>query len=246
LLKEAMMMDKKQYTFSDFVNIMERLTAPDGCPWDRVQTHESLKRYMIEECYEAVDAINNKDSGNLCEELGDVMLQVVFHSIIAKNEGRFDINDVISGISDKMINRHRHIFGDVTANTPEEVLKSWEEIKKEEKGYESETAQLKSIPKSLPALMRCEKVLGKAEKLRGGGLDMEDLHFKAEEALEELKGCKNMSEEEKMDKIGKILFLITNISRKNEINPEFALTNAVETYINRFECIENADKPKFN
>mgnify|MGYP000173238745 CR=1 FL=1 len=239
-------MDKKQYTFSDFVNIMERLTAPDGCPWDRVQTHESLKRYMIEECYEAVDAINNKDSGNLCEELGDVMLQVVFHSIIAKNEGRFDINDVISGISDKMINRHRHIFGDVTANTPEEVLKSWEEIKKEEKGYESETAQLKSIPKSLPALMRCEKVLGKAEKLRGGGLDMEDLHFKAEEALEELKGCKNMSEEEKMDKIGKILFLITNISRKNEINPEFALTNAVETYINRFECIENADKPKFN
>ena len=128
-------MDKKQYPFSDFVNIMERLTAPDGCPWDRVQTHESLKRYMIEECYEAVDAINNKDSGNLCEELGDVMLQVVFHSIIAKNEGRFDINDVISGISDKMINRHRHIFGDVTANTPEEVLKSWEEIKKEEKGY---------------------------------------------------------------------------------------------------------------
>lgn len=239
-------MDKKQYTFSDFVNIMERLTAPDGCPWDRVQTHESLKRYMIEECYEAVDAINNKDSGNLCEELGDVMLQVVFHSIIAKNEGRFDINDVISGISDKMINRHRHIFGDVTADTPEEVLKSWEEIKKEEKGYESETAQLKSIPKSLPALMRCEKVLGKAEKLRGGGLDMEDLHLKAEEALEELKGCKNMSEEEKMDKIGKILFLITNISRKNEINPEFALTNAVETYINRFECIENADKPKFN
>ena len=239
-------MDKKQYTFSDFVNIMERLTAPDGCPWDRVQTHESLKRYMIEECYEAVDAINNKDSGNLCEELGDVMLQVVFHSILAKNEGRFDINDVISGISYKMINRHRHIFGDVTANTPEEVLKSWEEIKKEEKGYESETAQLKSIPKSLPALMRCEKVLGKAEKLRGGGLDMEDLHLKAEEALEELKGCKNMSEEEKMDKIGKILFLITNISRKNEINPEFALTNAVETYINRFECIENADKPKFN
>lgn len=239
-------MDKKQYTFSDFVNIMERLTAPDGCPWDRVQTHESLKRYMIEECYEAVDAINNKDSGNLCEELGDVMLQVVFHSILAKNEGRFDINDVISGISDKMINRHRHIFGDVTANTPEEVLKSWEEIKKEEKGYESETAQLKSIPKSLPALMRCEKVLGKAEKLRGGGLDMEDLHLKVEEALEELKGCKNMSEEEKMDKIGKILFLITNISRKNEINPEFALTNAVETYINRFECIENADKPKFN
>lgn len=232
-------MDKRKYTFADFIAIMERLIAPDGCPWDRIQTHESLKRYLIEECYEAVDAINNNDSENLCEELGDVMLQVVFHSVLAKKEGLFDIDDVIGAVSEKMINRHRHIFGDVSADTPDEVLKSWEEIKKEEKGYESKTAQLKSVPKSLPALMRCEKVIGKAEKLFDNDNNIDDLYTKTEDALKQLKECENAPESEKMDKIGKILLLITNISRKNKINPEFALTNAVETYINRFECIEN-------
>lgn len=233
-------MDKK-YTFADFIAIMERLIAPDGCPWDRIQTHESLKRYLIEECYETIDAIDNNDSENLCEELGDVMLQVVFHCVLAKKEGLFDIDDVISAVSEKMINRHRHIFGDVSADTPDEVLKSWEEIKKEEKGYKSKTAQLKSVPKSLPALMRCEKVVGKAEKLFDNNTNTDDLYIKAEYALKQLKECENASETEKMDKIGKILLLITNISRKNKINPEFALTNAVETYINRFECIENTD-----
>ena len=232
-------MDKKKYTFVDFIAIMERLIAPDGCPWDRIQTHESLKRYLIEECYEAVEAINNNDNENLREELGDVMLQVVFHSLLAKKEGLFDIDDVISAVSEKMINRHRHIFGDVSADTPDEVLKSWEEIKKEEKGYESKTAQLKSVPKSLPALMRCEKVIGKAEKLFDNDNNIDDLYIEVEAVLKQLKECENASESEKMDKIGKILLLITNISRKNKINPEFALTNAVETYINKFECIEN-------
>jgi tetrapyrrole methylase family protein/MazG family protein len=231
-------MENKKYTFDFFLQVMERLIAPDGCPWDRVQTHESLKRYLIEECYEAVDAIDNKDSANLCEELGDVMLQVVFHSILAKKEGLFDIDDVIRGVTEKMINRHRHIFGDVNAQTPDEVLKSWEEIKKEEKKYESGTAQLRSIPKSLPALMRSEKVIGKAEKLIDNNKKDDELYTEAVELLNKLKEDKNASQESKMDNIGKILLLIANISRKNEINPEFALTNALETYINKFEINE--------
>lgn len=235
-------MENIRYNFEDFIGIMEKLIAPDGCPWDRVQTHESLKRYMIEECYEAVEAINNRDSENLCEELGDVLLQVVFHALLAEKEGLFDINDVIDGVSKKMINRHRHIFGDVSANTPEEVLKSWDEIKKEEKGYTTAAQQLKSIPKSLPALIRAEKILSKAEKNGARQADMGEEWNQVLKLIEELKEEKNMINEEKMDKIGNLLLIITNISRKNKINPEFALTNASETYINRFEYIENTDK----
>lgn len=234
-------MDKTQYTFEDFLSIMNRLIAPDGCPWDRIQTHESLKRYMIEECYEAVEAINNKDNDNLCEELGDVLLQVVFHALLAQKEGLFDINDVINGVSKKMINRHRHIFGDASADTPDDVLKSWDEIKKEEKGYTTAAQQLKSIPKSLPALIRAEKVLGKAEKNGAPQPENNSEYDEAIKILEELRDDKNLINEEKMDKIGNLLLIITNISRKNKINPEFALTNAAETYINRFEYFKNAD-----
>lgn len=233
----------KKFTFEDFTDIMERLIAPDGCPWDRVQTHESLKRYMIEECYEATEAIDNNDSENLCEELGDVLLQVVFHSVLAKKEGVFDIDDVISAVSEKMINRHRHIFGDTEADTPDEVIKSWDEIKKEEKGYKTKTEQLRSVPKSLPALMRCEKVISKAEKLKDNNINVDILYTEAENLLKELKEGANEPVSAKMDKIGRILLVIANISRKNEINPEFALTNAVETYINKFECAENTTVP---
>jgi tetrapyrrole methylase family protein/MazG family protein len=234
-------MEDKKYSFDDFIMIMQRLIAPDGCPWDRVQTHESLKRYMLEEAYEVIDAIDNADNENLCEELGDVMLQVVFHSILAEKAGTFTLEDVVDGVAKKMINRHRHIFGDVVATTPEDVLKSWEEIKKEEKGYKSKTEQLKSVPKSMPALMRADKVLGRADKLDLENREVNsangtnNLYTELECEVAELKGLKEGENEAKMDKIGKILLLIANISRKNEINPEFALTNALETYINKLE-----------
>jgi tetrapyrrole methylase family protein/MazG family protein len=234
-------MDDKKYTFDDFITIMRKLIAPDGCPWDRVQTHESLKRYMIEECYEAVDAIDNKDAVNLCEELGDVMLQVVFHAILAEKEGLFNVDDVISGVSQKMISRHRHIFGDVVANTPEDVLKSWEEIKKEEKGYKSRAEQIRSVPKSLPALMRAEKVYGKMEKLGYDNASLENLYDSAEKLICRMKTAETMTETDKMDNIGKILLAIANICAKIKINPEFALTNAVETVINKLEYVENTD-----
>lgn len=227
-------MQDKKYNMQDLIAVMERLTAPDGCPWDSIQTHDSLKRYLIEECYEVIDAIDKKDSDNLCEELGDVLLQVVFHSVLAKKEGLFDINDVVDGITAKMINRHRHIFGDVKADTPEEVAKSWDEIKKEEKGYENDLERLRSVPPCLPALMRSEKVLSRAEKINSSVENVDNLYCELETLIKGLKEGKETSEQAKMEKIGKILLLITNISRKNEINPEFALTNALETYINKF------------
>lgn len=230
---------KDKFTFEDFRQIMERLIAPNGCPWDRVQTHESLKRYLIEECYEAVEAINNKDSENLCEELGDVLLQVVFHSLLGEKEGAFSLEEVIDGVSRKMINRHRHIFGNAEADTPEEVLKSWEEIKKEEKGYKSKTQQLRSVPSSFPALLRADKVCGKVERLTGKALFEGDLYEELNKEVKALKGIEKNKNQDKMDKIGKILLIITNISRKNEINSEFALTNALETYINKFEYVES-------
>jgi tetrapyrrole methylase family protein/MazG family protein len=138
-----------------------------------------------------------------------------------------------------MISRHRHIFGDVIANTPEDVLKSWEEIKKEEKGYKSRTEQIQSVPKSLPALMRAEKVYGKMEKLGYDGEGLEGLCDNAEKLICRLKKAENLTDAEKMDNIGKILLVIANISSKIKINPEFALTNAVETVINRLEYIED-------
>lgn len=227
------------YSFQDFKNIMKRLIADDGCPWDRVQTHESLKKYIIEECYEVIEAINNNDMENLCEELGDVLLQVVFHSYLEEKNGGFSIDEVIDGVSRKMINRHRHIFADAVANSPEEVLDSWDEIKKEEKGYKSNTEILRSIPKSLPPIIRTEKVQSKAAKSK---LDVGSLSQKIDELEEDIAGLRksiNGINDNKMEIIGEILFDTINISRKLQINTAFALTNCLEKFINRFETIEN-------
>lgn len=231
---------EKNYSLEDFIGIMRRLIAEDGCPWDKVQTHESLRRYLIEESYEVIDAINNNDKENLCEELGDVLLQVVFHSLIAEKNSDFSFNEVINGVSEKMIRRHPHIFAQENAETPQEVLKNWEEIKKVEKNYTSVTETLKSVPHSLPALMRAEKVQNKAAKI---GFDFENVYQaleKLEEEIGELKEEINGKECKIMEEYGDLLFAATNISRFLKINPEFALTNATEKFINRFEYIESA------
>lgn len=231
---------KKNYSFEDFIEIMKRLTSENGCPWDKVQTHESLRRYLIEESYEAIDAIDRNDKENLCEELGDVLLQVIFHSIIAEKNSDFDINDVISTVSEKMIRRHPHVFADKDAETADEVLTNWEEIKKKEKGYSDVTDTLKSIPKSLPALMRAEKVQSKAVK---NGFEIENIDIeidRIEKELAELKKEITVNNSRQMEQIGNLLFSVVNISRILKINPEFALTNAAEKFINRFEYIENA------
>lgn len=232
-------MKKEKYSFEDFKGIMETLLGNNGCPWDKAQTHESLRRYMIEECYEVVDAIDKGDNENLCEELGDVLLQVVFHAQLAQDNGEFNIDDVIDGVARKMINRHPHIFADEIADTKEDVLKNWEQIKKEEKGYKTDTEILRSIPKSLPDIIRAEKILSKVEKMGFPLGNFDENIKKLEQDIENLKQLKNNKNEAELYKIGEILFRVINISRILQINSVFVLTNELETFINRFEYIEN-------
>ncbi|GFR35650.1 MazG family protein [Thermobrachium celere] len=151
--------------FNDLLDIMEKLRSDEGCPWDREQTHESLKRYLIEEAYEVVDAIDKDDMDELCEELGDVLLQIVFHSQIAREFGEFNIYDVINGICDKMIKRHPHVFGNIEVDSVKEVLDNWQEIKKKEKRIESYFEEMQRIPKSMPSLLRSYKIQEKAKEV---------------------------------------------------------------------------------
>lgn len=229
---------KKQYGFDDLVEIIGILRSDNGCPWDKVQTHETLRDSMIEEAYEVVEAINNKDMTNLCEELGDVLMQVIFHAMIESEKGGFTLEDVYDGISKKMISRHSHIFASDVANTPQAVLANWEKNKKKEKGFETQTQVLESVPKSLPALIRARKVQAKAANV---GFDMktiEDAIKKLEEEIGELKDALNSEGQDIQEEYGDILFSCVNISRFLGLNPEFALTNSSEKFINRFRYIE--------
>ena len=163
---------KGKYTFEELVGIMKFLRSENGCPWDREQTHMSLKKYLIEETYEVLEVIDLNDKERMCEELGDLLLQILFHAEIASEEGAFDINDVITGISRKMVQRHTHVFGEDKATTPEEVVDNWEAIKRKEKGVDSHAEVLKNVPANLPALMRSYKVQQKAAQV---GFDWDNI-----------------------------------------------------------------------
>ncbi len=230
--------NKKQF-FYDLVDIMDKLRSIDGCPWDREQTHESLKQYLLEETYEVIDAIDSGDLWSLEEELGDLLLQVVFHACIANENGYFNINDVTTGISNKLISRHPHVFGDIDLNSSDEVLVNWQEIKKEEKGIKSYTDAMERIPKVLPATMRATKVQKKAAEV---GFEWDDVNGaleKLHEEIEELKEIIDSKDEEKLtEELGDILFAIINVARYIGVTPEFALTNTTDKFIRRFEFIE--------
>ena len=175
--------------FQDLIGVMNTLRDENGCAWDRQQTHESLKKYLIEECYEVLEAIDEKDEDKIIEELGDVLLQVVFHAQIGKEQGYFNINDVIKGVTSKMINRHPHIFKNIESKNPQQVLESWENIKIEEKGFNNYTDTLKHVPKNLPGLMRADKVQEKASKV---GFDFDSVEPAMEKVLEELQEVKDV------------------------------------------------------
>jgi len=153
---------KEKYTIDDLLEIVRLLRAPDGCPWDRVQTHESIKKSMIEETYEAIEALDNNDDKGFANELGDVLLQVVFHAVMAKERNAFDFDDILKEVCDKLITRHTHVFGDKRAENAEDALKTWEENKKKEKRQKLYSETITDIPKGLPALMSAEKVQKKA------------------------------------------------------------------------------------
>lgn len=228
----------QNYKFNDLENIMDTLLGENGCPWDKAQTHESIADELIEECYEAVDAIKSKNPANLCEELGDICLHVVFHSKIAEKNNEFKTEDVINGICEKMIRRHSHVFGDIKAVNAEESLINWDEEKQKEKGYTSKTDKLKKVPKAFPALLRAQKVQGIAEK-SGVVINGGEINWSLANELSQMFSKKNTLTEEEL---GEVLFKIAKISRKFKLNAEIALTNYIEKFINRFEQEENAGK----
>ncbi len=233
-------MKDKKYTIQDLLDIMTKLRAPDGCPWDREQDHKSLKRYLIEEAYEVLEAIDEESPKKLCDELGDLLLQVVFHAQIAKENGQFNFDDVANGVSSKMINRHRHVFGEEEAETADDVMSIWEKVKKEEKGLKTQTQVLKEVPGNLPALMRSFKVQQKAAQVGFDWDDVRDAIVKVKEEIEELEQAYNDGETVHIEEeLGDLLFAVVNVSRFLKVQPELALTATVNKFIRRFEYVES-------
>lgn len=230
---------KDRYEFQDLLEIMQVLRREDGCPWDREQTHESLKKYLIEETYEVLEAIDLNDKAKVADELGDLLLQIVFHAQIGAEEKTFDINDVITAICRKMILRHTHVFGEDKAETAEDVLQNWEAIKKKEKGIESQTQVLKDVPANLPALMRSYKVQQKAAQVGFDWDDIKDVFDKVDEEINELRDVYTSKNMERItDEMGDVFFALVNLSRFLKVQPELALTGTINKFINRFEYIE--------
>lgn len=236
--KKLELLKKEHYDFNDLLNVVEILRAPGGCPWDAEQTHKSIREDFIEETYEVIEAIDNEDPVLLCEELGDVLLQVVFHTRIEEEKNSFTINEVTDGICSKLIHRHPHVFADVKVNGSAQVLDNWDKIKSEEKKRETVTDRLNAIPRQLPALMRAEKV-GKKSKCFDFE-NAESVMSKLEEEKSELylaiekKDADNIEEE-----IGDLLLTITSLCRKLGVKPENALNRATDKFISRFSALEN-------
>ena len=228
--------------FKRLVEIMAQLRAPDGCPWDREQTHETLKPYLIEEAYEVLDAIDDGTDADLASELGDVLLQVVFHAQVASEEGRFDVEEVARAISDKLERRHPHVFGDVEADTPEKVLKNWDAIKRDEKADKGQVRKglLDDVPRQLPALLRAENLQKKAARV---GFDWERLEEVADKAREEVtEFIETLAHPDRPERIkeefGDLLFAIVNVARFVGVSPEDALTHTNRKFVTRFQHIE--------
>lgn len=229
--------DLLNHTFSRFREVIRILRGPNGCPWDQEQTHESLRRYLIEEVYEVIDAIDEEDDEGIVEELGDVLLQVMMHCQIGEDDGYFTVDDVIRGVTEKMIHRHPHVFGDVKVASTEDVNSNWEKLKREEK--QERTSILDGIPKSLPALMRSYKIQKKARKAGFEWEHVEEIWDKFKEEIEEFKQAAAAGNAEEMEKeLGDVFFVLVNLAIQYGINPEFALTRTNNKFISRFQYIE--------
>ncbi len=227
------------YSIVDLLRIIEILRGDNGCPWDREQDHHSIRNNFLEETYEVLDAIDRDDVENLREELGDVLLQVVFHSRMEEEAGRFGFKDVCDRICKKLILRHPHVFGDVRAETSAEVLNNWDEIKKKEKGQDTFTDTLNSVPRAFPALMRAAKVQKRAAKAGFDWADCAGAMDKLEEEMAELEAARTGgSAEETLEEMGDLLFSMVNVSRFLHCDPEEALTKATDKFIRRFAKVE--------
>ena len=230
------LLKKETYGFDDLVNVVVILRSEQGCPWDKEQTHKSIRNDFIEETYEVIEAIDTEDPVLLREELGDVLLQVVFHARIEEQEGRFDINDVANDICVKLIHRHPHVFADVEADKSEQVLKNWESIKSVEKQRVSVTDKLRAIPPMYPALLRAQKVGKKASCF-----DFANAEQARDKVLEEVVEVMEVTQDpiEAEKEIGDLLLAVTSLARMIGVNAEEALFHATNRFIDRFEAIEN-------
>lgn len=227
----------ERYDIQDLRRIMALLRAPGGCPWDREQTHESIRRNMLEEAYEVVEAIDEKDPEHLKEELGDVLLQVVFHAQMAREEGLFTFDDVVDGVAQKMVFRHPHVFGQAHADDSAQALDTWDAQKREEKDQRTASDTLKAVARSLPALIRAEKIQSKAAK---AGFDWPDpapaLDKLAEEADELRRAAQGDGDPE--EELGDLLFAAVKTGRFLGLDSEQALTRACDKFIRRFQSVE--------
>ncbi|MDW7667212.1 MAG: nucleoside triphosphate pyrophosphohydrolase [Bacillota bacterium] len=231
---------KELYNVNNLLKTMETLRGPDGCPWDRKQTHESIRDCLIEEAYEVVDAIEKEDYENFIEELGDLLLQVVFHAQIAREEGYFNIYDVSTGICKKLNERHPHVFGDVEAEDVDEALKSWEYIKGKEKKLDTYHEKLMGVPKALSPLTKSYKIQKIAAEVGFDWPDIKGAVSKIHEELDELlKEYDKFNKDKVEEELGDLLFAIVNFSRFLKINPDIALNRTVNKFIKRFKYIED-------
>lgn len=222
----------------ELIKTIAILRSPEGCEWDRKQTHKTIRQNMLEEAYEAAEAIDEENVEHLKEELGDVLLQVVLHSQIAKDNGEFDIQDVAKMLNDKLIHRHPHVFGDIKTKDTTEILANWEKLKQDEKKERKRI--LDGIPSTLPALLYCMKI---SKKTARAGFEWKDIN-QVEECFEsEIKEFKNAKTfEEKEDELGDILFSLVNVARWHNIDPELALSKANRKFIKRFNKLEEISK----
>ena len=231
--------EKDSYNVYDLVEVIRKLRSPGGCPWDIEQTHHSIRQNLIEETYEVIEAIEKDDTELLKEELGDVLLQVVFHSIIEEEQDSFNIDDVADGVCKKMIIRHPHVFSDVKADTTEQVLKNWDAIKMQTKSQNTQSEVLDGISRSLPALMRSQKIQQKAAKV---GFDWDNVDGALDKLAEEVNELKEAIQEDNSahieEELGDVLFSVVNVSRFVKTDSEKALYNACEKFISRFSKME--------
>lgn len=228
-------MDKK-YTIDDLKNIIVTLRGENGCPWDKVQTHQSIKKSLIEECYEAIDALDNGTDKDFANELGDVLLQVVFHARMAQERGAFDFDDILYEICTKLISRHTHVFGEDKAGNEEEALYNWEKNKKKEKGLLSNTEVLLDVPNYLPSLMRAQKLIKKAKDFDYEEKDTQTLYCDIQKVLLDIKEEENERKAQEM--YGKLLFDVTALGTSLGVTPEIVLSEQSNKFIERFSKLE--------
>ena len=230
---------KEKYSIDDLVQIIRLLRGEGGCPWDMQQTHQSIRNNVIEEAYEVADAVDTDDKAALCEELGDLMMQVVFHARMAEESGDFNLDDVADGVCQKLVHRHPHVFGTVQADTVGQVLDNWDAIKMEEKNQQTYTDTLLSVPRAFPGIMRAAKVQKRAAKVGFDWADSEGAWDKLNEEIAEVRAAEQSGDADAIaEEMGDLLFSVVNVTRFLKVDGEEAISKATDKFITRFQSME--------